>query len=75
MGNRNLAGPQDFDGVWGLSDWNQQRRQRFDESIIKAADALVNAAMEITSAAEAEELSNKVNFYARQLKKISKAMP
>ena len=51
---------------------DQQRRQRFDERVLKASDAVLDAALEIELVSEARRLRNKAVFWLVHLDKITR---
>tara|TARA_R100000808_G_scaffold17807_1_gene39197 strand:+ start:192 stop:461 length:270 start_codon:yes stop_codon:yes gene_type:complete len=53
-------------------DSDQQRRQRFSECVLRASDAVFDAALEIESISEARRLRNKAAFWLVHLDKITK---
>ena len=53
-------------------DNDQQRRQRFSECVLRASDAVLDAALEIDSVDEARRLRNKAAFWLVHLDKITK---
>ena len=53
-------------------DNDQQRRSQFTECVLRASDAVLDAALEIESVGEARRLRNKAAFWLVYLDKITK---
>lgn len=53
-------------------DNDRQRRQRFDERVLRACDAVLDATFEIKLASEARRLRNKAAFWLVHLDKITR---
>tara|TARA_Y100001951_G_scaffold72959_1_gene59893 strand:- start:206 stop:490 length:285 start_codon:yes stop_codon:yes gene_type:complete len=50
---------------------DQQRRSQFTECVLRASDAVLDAALEIESVGEARRLRNKAAFWLVHLDKIT----
>ena len=53
-------------------DNDQQRRSQFTECVLRASDAVLDAALEIDSLSEARRLRNKAAFWLVHMDKITK---
>ena len=52
-------------------DYGKQRRQRFEESALRAADAVMDATLEIATETEARWLRNKAAFWFDHLDRLT----